>query len=158
MSLKRKTEVAFKTLISAVGIGYTGNVYLGQEGLDGETGTRDGRYTFVNAQERGDACLAGDGSTLGLKRMLVVVGVATPADFDPQATPPEADSETTHSADVNKITDALQIDTLHTDLAATQSDFGVVAATPVDPPEPEPNARHFVTYFAWEVICCETDI
>lgn len=156
MSLKRKTEQAFKALVSAGGIGYTGSVYLGQEGLDGETGTRTLPYVAINAQERGDACLAGDGSTLGLKRLLVVASVVDSADFAPADG--EADSEVTHAANVDKVTDALQIDTLAPDLAAAVADFGVVSAMPVDPPEPEPIGRAFVTFFAWEVIACETDI
>jgi hypothetical protein len=154
MSLKRKTEQAFKSLVSAAGIAYGGQVNLGQEGIDGETGTRTLPCVCINAQERGDACLERDGSTLGLKRVLVQVAVMDSVDVSDTIADPEA----SHAANVDKVTDAIQIDTLAPDLAAAVADFGVVAAMPVDPPEPEPNARAFVTWFAWEVIACETDI
>jgi len=150
MSLKQKCEAGALKLVENAGT-FAGARFRAQEA---QVVTLTVPCVFAIAEIMGDACLASDGSTLGLKRVLLVVGIKGSAD----ATTALPDPAASHAANVDLIRDVLQIDTLAGDLSATQTDFTVVAAVPLDPPPSDTQGRNSVDYFAWELIACEREL
>lgn len=150
MSLKQKCEAAALKLVENAGT-FTGARFRSQEA---QLVTLTVPCVFAVAEIQGPAALQPDGSATGLQRVRLVVGVKGTADASDSLTDPAG----SHSANVEKIRDALQIDTLAADLSAAQTGFTVVGAVPTHPPEPDPEERNFVDYFAWDLVACEDDI
>lgn len=150
MSLKQKCEAAPLALIEAAGT-YTGKRIRSQEA---QVTTFTAPYVVAVAELQGPAVLERDGSSLGLERVRLVIGIKGSADKNDTLPDPVA----SHSANVEKIRDVLQIDDLAAQLSAAQAEFTVVAAMPAHPPPPDPEERNFVDFFAWDLIACESDI